>query len=100
MPVDLPKTLTDFENQYLEALPEGTVAYYSGAAADELTLRRNARAWEEITFRPRVMVDVSSRDPSVELFGTRYGLPIAVAPTAEVTRWISSESSFASSRIR
>ncbi|MFM8889058.1 MAG: alpha-hydroxy acid oxidase, partial [Solirubrobacterales bacterium] len=67
---------------FRELLPEGTLAYYAGAAADEITLGRNVEAWREIVLRPRVMVDVSNRDPSVELFGRRYGLPIAVAPTA------------------
>ena len=82
MPADLPKTLSDFEDQYLETLAEGTVAYYSGAAADELTLRRNQTAWDEITLRPRVMVDVSERDTSVKVLGETRTSPIAVAPTA------------------
>ena len=78
----LPTTLAGFEAAFREALPEGTLAYYAGAAADEITLGRNVEAWREIVLRPRVMVDVSNRDPSVELFGRTYGLPIAVAPTA------------------
>lgn len=83
MPADqTPTTLADFEAAYRAALPEGTLAYYSGAAADELTLGRNERAWQEINLRPRVMVDVSERDPSVRLFGSEYSSPIAVAPTA------------------
>ena len=78
----LPTTLAGFEAAFREALPEGTLAYYAGAAADEITLGRNVEAWRELVLRPRVMVDVSNRDPSVELFDRRYGLPIAVAPTA------------------
>ncbi len=78
----LPTTLAGFEAAFREALPEGTLAYYAGAAADEITLGRNVEAWRELLLRPRVMVDVSNRDPSVDLFDRRYGLPIAVAPTA------------------
>ena len=78
----LPTTLAGFEAAFRDAMPEGTLAYYAGAAADEITLGRNVEAWREIVLRPRVMVDVSNRDPSVELFGRTYGLPIAVAPTA------------------
>lgn len=78
----LPTTLAGFEASFREGLPEGTLAYYAGAAADEITLGRNVEAWREIVLRPRVMVDVSDRDPSVELFGRSYELPIAVAPTA------------------
>ncbi len=82
MTADLPTTLADFELAYRETLPEGTLAYYSGAAADEITLGRNERAWQEMTLRPRVMVDVSSRDPSVSVLGRELPNPIAVAPTA------------------
>ena len=83
MPADpTPTTLADFEAAYREALPEGTLAYYSGAAADELTLGRNERAWQEITLRPRVMIDVSDRNPSVTVLGRELSSPIAVAPTA------------------
>ena len=78
----LPQTLADFEAAYSEALPEGALAYYSGAAADEYTLRSNEAAWTRIAMRPRVMVDVSERDPSVEVLGQRLDWPIAVAPTA------------------
>jgi len=79
---ELPTTLAGFEAAFTEALPEGTLAYYAGGAADELTLGRNVETWREILLRPRVMVDVSERDPSVELFDRRYDLPLAVAPTA------------------
>jgi len=78
----LPQTLDGFEVAYREALPEGTRAYYSGAAADEHTLRANEAAWTRIGLRPRVMIDVSERDPSVEVLGKRLKWPIAVAPTA------------------
>ena len=78
----LPTTLAGFEAAFTEALPDGTLAYYAGGAADELTLSRNVSAWREITLRPRVMVDVSQRDASVEILGRRQPLPIAVAPTA------------------
>lgn len=82
MTADRPKTLSDFESAYLEALPEGPIAYYSGAAADEVTLRRNDRAWQEMTLRPRVMVDVSQRESSVPVLGVERPNPIIVAPTA------------------
>lgn len=78
----LPRTLAGFEAAYREALAAGPLAYYSGAAADELTLRENEAAWGRITFSPRVMVDVSERDPSVEILGRRHSLPLAIAPTA------------------
>lgn len=78
----LPSTLSGYEAAYDQALPEGTLAYYSGAAADEVTLRANEEAWRRITFAPKVMVDVSDRDHSVEILGRDLASPIAVAPTA------------------
>ena len=77
-----PTTLAEFEAAYESALSEGTLAYFSGAAADELTLRSNEAAWQQITLRPRVMIDVSERDASVEVLGHRHSSPIVVAPTA------------------
>ncbi len=78
----LPATLAGFEAAYREALDPGPLAYYSGAAADELTLRENEAAWGRITLSPHVMVDVSERDPSVEILGRRHSIPLAIAPTA------------------
>jgi isopentenyl diphosphate isomerase/L-lactate dehydrogenase-like FMN-dependent dehydrogenase len=80
--IELPSTLSGLQESFEKALPEGTLAYYSGGAADELTLRRNELAWQERELRPTVMVDVSERDTSTELLGRRIPLPFAVAPTA------------------
>lgn len=80
--ISLPATLAGFEAAYRDALEAGPLAYYSGAAADEITLRDNEAAWGRITLSPRVMVDVSKRDPSVEILGRRHSNPVAIAPTA------------------
>lgn len=40
------------------------------------------RAWRRIAIRPRVLVDVSERDPSTTLLGRRRPHPVVVAPTA------------------
>ena len=46
-----------------------------------MTLRANRVALNRIFIRPRVMVDVSKIDPSVELLGTKMDFPILLAPT-------------------
>jgi isopentenyl diphosphate isomerase/L-lactate dehydrogenase-like FMN-dependent dehydrogenase len=56
-----------------------------GAGAG-LTLRRNREAFDRITFRPRMLVDVSRLDLSTELFGERLYAPILVAPMARHRR--------------
>jgi 4-hydroxymandelate oxidase len=47
-----------------------------------LTLEDNVQAWQRIAIRPRVLVDVSERDPSTTLLGRPRPHPVMVAPTA------------------
>ena len=55
--------------------------YIAGGVDDEWTLRRNRQGFESITLRPRMLVDVSKLDLSLELFGSRIEMPILIAPT-------------------
>src|SRR3989449_5621502 len=55
-------------------------AYVAGGAGAELTLRANRAAFERWAIVPRVLRDVSVRDPSIELFGDRLPAPIVLAP--------------------
>jgi 4-hydroxymandelate oxidase len=71
----------------LEALAEARLepaafAYYAGGAADEVTLRDNPMAWARHRLRPRVLVDVSTVDPSTTVLGAPVAMPVGVAPTA------------------
>jgi isopentenyl diphosphate isomerase/L-lactate dehydrogenase-like FMN-dependent dehydrogenase len=56
--------------------------YIAGGVDDEWTLRRNREGFQRITFRPRMLVDVSKLDLSLDLFGSRIEMPILIAPTA------------------
>ena len=75
--------LDDFETPAREILTPPAFAYYSGGAGDEVTLRDNSAAFRRRRLRPRVMVDVSSIDPSTTFLGTRVPLPVGLAPTAQ-----------------
>lgn len=55
--------------------------FIAGGVEDEVTLRGNREALNRIFLRPRVMVDVSKIDPSVELLGKKMDFPILLAPT-------------------
>jgi isopentenyl diphosphate isomerase/L-lactate dehydrogenase-like FMN-dependent dehydrogenase len=55
--------------------------YIAGGVDDEWTLRRNREAFQWFTLRPRMLVDVSKLDLSLDLFGQRIDMPILVAPT-------------------
>ena len=80
--MDLPETLADFERLAAERLEPGPHGYFAGGAADELTLQASEQAWQRIMIRPRVLVDVSQRDPSTTLLGIRRPHPLIVAPMA------------------
>lgn len=73
-------SLNDFEKSARRRLPRSVFGYVEGATEDNLSLRDNRKVFEEILFRPRVLVNVAGRDASVELFGTRYQAPFGVAP--------------------
>jgi 4-hydroxymandelate oxidase len=65
-----------------DTLPPATWDYFAGGAEDEITLRANRTAFEQLELRYRVLVDVSRRDTSLDLLGTRIPAPIVVAPMA------------------
>src|SRR5204863_7023771 len=75
-------TVDDYQARARELLPQGMYDYYAGGAGDEWTLRENRAAFERFALRPRVLVDVSSIDPSTELLGERVAMPVLAAPTA------------------
>jgi isopentenyl diphosphate isomerase/L-lactate dehydrogenase-like FMN-dependent dehydrogenase len=74
--------VADFERAAAERLEAGALGYFAGGAGDERTLRRNVAAFGDWELVPRVLVDVSAVDASVELFGSRISMPLLVAPVA------------------
>jgi L-lactate dehydrogenase (cytochrome) len=62
-------------------LPAGVFGYVDGAAEDERTLQANADAFASYRFRPRVLRDVSSVDPSTTILGRSVPMPLVLAPT-------------------
>lgn len=81
-PVAAPLNLADYEALARERLPRMVYDYYAGGADDEVTLRLNRSAYESLLLRPRVLVDVSRIDTSLELLGHRLPFPVLLAPTA------------------
>src|SRR5688500_3191251 len=78
----LPANLDEYEAAARALLPRSVYDYYAGGAEDELTLRWNRAAYRRYCFRPRVLVDASRVDPSVEVLGERLRFPVLLAPTA------------------
>ncbi|WP_419254361.1 alpha-hydroxy-acid oxidizing protein [Caulobacter sp. ErkDOM-YI] len=76
LPVDF-KTL---EARAHAALPPSTLSYVQGGCGDEFTQDHNAEAFKRWGLIPRMMVDCSTRDLSIELFGLKLPSPIFLAP--------------------
>jgi len=72
----------DFKAAAAERISAGPLAYYSGGALDERTLNDNRAAFGRRRLVPRVMTDVSSVDPGVEILGRRWPFPVWICPTA------------------
>lgn len=70
----------DYEELARMRLDAGTWAYFAGGADDEITLRANHRAFEQIQLLPRVLVDVSTIEMKTSVVGTPVAMPILLAP--------------------
>lgn len=75
-------TLADHENHAQKRLDANAWAYFSGGAADELTLRANRTAWDQITLLSRVLRPLAGGHTRVELLGRTLAHPILLAPVA------------------
>ena len=74
--------LLELEDLARAKVPRPAFDYIAGGAEDEVSVRRNREAYGHWALRPRVLVDVSTRDTSTTVLGQRVSMPILVAPTA------------------
>jgi isopentenyl diphosphate isomerase/L-lactate dehydrogenase-like FMN-dependent dehydrogenase len=81
MKVSEASTVEDLRAIARSRLPRAVFDFIDGGADDELTLHSNARAYEQLFWRPRVLVDVSQRNTSVEVLNASSSLPLIIAPT-------------------
>ncbi len=79
---DRPITVLDYEPLARSAVEPGAWGYYAGGAGDEISLTDARAAWDRFRLRPRVLVDVTSRDLTSNAFGRSLAHPIIVSPTA------------------
>jgi L-lactate dehydrogenase (cytochrome) len=73
-------SLDDFQRAARRHLPGPVYAYVAGAVEDDLSVRDNRAAFEELGFLPRVLVDSSNRSQKATLFGVEYASPLGIAP--------------------
>merc|ERR1740139_981723 len=60
----------DFESVARETLEPQAWGYYSSGGDDEITLRDNHMAFQRITMRPRILVNVQEIDLRTSFLGT------------------------------
>ncbi|MET0186048.1 MAG: alpha-hydroxy acid oxidase [Achromobacter sp.] len=73
-------SLNDFQPAAERALPKPIFAYVAGGVEDNMSERANRTQFDRYGFVPRVLVDVSKRDQTVEIFGRTYASPVGLAP--------------------
>jgi len=72
----------DFRRLAKRRLPAPIFDYIDGAADDEVTHRRNTKAFEGSDLIPRVLRGVENVDLSVTVMGQKLALPVYCSPTA------------------
>ena len=72
----------DFRRLAKQRLPAPLFHYIDGGADDEVTLRRNTQAFDDVDLVPNVLAGVGDVDLSTEVLGQRLRLPLFFSPTA------------------
>lgn len=75
-------TLADHELHAHTQLDDNAWAYFSGGAADEISLRANRTAWDALSLWPRVLRPLAGGHTRVPLLGRTLAHPILLAPVA------------------
>ena len=73
--------IDDLRRLAMRRLPRAVFDFADGGAEDEQTLRANRADFAKLTFRPKILVDVSKRDQSTTILGQRVSSPLILAPT-------------------
>lgn len=72
--------IADLRRLAKRRLPRMVFDYIDGAAEQEITMRENCAAFDQVLFRPRGAVKMDSCDLKVKLLEHTIGLPFTLAP--------------------
>jgi len=89
--------LASFEALARERMARDAFDYVAGGSWGETTMADNEAAFRRRRLRPRVLVDVSSIDPSTTFLDQAVSLPVGLAPAA-FQRFAHPEAEVASAR--
>ncbi len=73
-------SIDDLRRLAKRRLPRFAFDFIDGGAETERNLARNREAFETIVLKPRMLINVSSIETTVSLFGQDYGVPFGMAP--------------------
>ena len=73
-------SIADLADIARDRLPPSLYGYVSGGSEDQSSLVSNRLAYDRWRFVTHSLVDVSQRSQAVEIFGTRYDMPLGIAP--------------------
>jgi len=73
--------VADLRERARRRLPHGIWEYLERGVEDETGMARNRAAFDQVTFRPRVLRGVHRIDTGAAIFGRPAALPLALAPT-------------------
>lgn len=74
-------SIEDLRVRARRRVPKPFFEYVENGSFAELTLKRNRADLDALTFRERVMFDVSERKLETTMLGERVAMPVALAPT-------------------
>jgi L-lactate dehydrogenase (cytochrome) len=74
-------SIDDLRELAKKRIPRAIFDYAAGGAYDERTLSRNTADLDAMTFRQRVMIDVSNVTLTTTLVGAPVSMPLGIAPT-------------------
>jgi isopentenyl diphosphate isomerase/L-lactate dehydrogenase-like FMN-dependent dehydrogenase len=74
------RNIEDVRSIARRRLPRIAFDFVEGGAEDEVTLRANRSAFQELALRPRWLQDVAERDQSTTVLGRRVETPVLLAP--------------------
>ena len=81
----LPVDFRSLEAKASLALPQSVLSYVQGGCGDERTQELNASAFGRWGLLPRMMVDASRRDLSIDLFGMKLPTPLFMSPIGVIS---------------
>jgi L-lactate dehydrogenase (cytochrome) len=74
-------SIEDLRQLARRKIPKAIFDYADGGSYEERTIRRNAADLDAMSFRQRVMVDVSKISLATTLLGAPVSMPLAIGPT-------------------